>query len=601
MKKTTLPLVIAAAFSLSSATAMAEAPVFNWGNLFDGGTSAGDTSQGIAVATDGNVYWHNIGGSTKSALDISYAGEVLFQGAPYVGTSNNGNLCVIKTSSDGKALWNLHSESGDYASNDGKIVATTDGGAVFTARVRHTDGMLDTPLTIVDGTGSRHTYEWKVDRRYYRVMVGRLDPTGKLVWTRFIDCDTSPAPAATGNYADFTSDAISIPALTVDSDNNIYIGGNFRSVMSVPTATGSVKIEPRNVSSWNGDSQQNAGGLFLVKLNNEGYYDAHLSISGESIKEVINSIVWDNGALYWQALINPAQQQGTLNVGGKAFTPQGDFTPVVGKLDSDLHTIWLDPLKGEFMNGKYGFQSCNVSISGDNVWFTGMFNGSVYDPNGKPFFASTQATLREGFLARINAATGECIKGVSSREAFPGNVLTGYISAVQSPNEQSKVYVYGYGMNAAIGIFLREYDAETLVSSEDKAWPLATQGGVPTANACGINYETREFYFSGRGNKAFDCSGKSIADNSGWAVLMGAYTLPEANFPTSVVSAIESASEVKCESSEGGIVITCESPVHVNIFNLAGCCIRSVDVEGSIYVSLPAGLYIVAGKKVVVR
>ena len=82
---------------------------------------------------------------------------------------------------------------------------------------------------------------------------------------------------------------------------------------------------------------------------------------------------------------------------------------------------------------------------------------------------------------------------------------------------------------------------------------------------------------------------------------MGAYTLPESNFPTSVVSAIESTSEVKCESSEGGIVITCESPVHVNIFNLAGCCIRSVDVEGSMYVSLPAGLYIVAGKKVVVR
>lgn len=602
MKNSTITALFSAACMLTASVATADTPTFDWGNLFDGDTAAGDNSEGLAIASDGNIYWHNIGGSTQDAPDIRYAGEVLFEGALYnAGTSYNGNLCILKTDSDGKALWNLHSESCDFASNDGRVVATSDGGVIFTARLRHTDGMLDTSFTLVDGTGQKHEFEWKVERRYYRVLVGRISAQGSLTWAHFIDCDTAPAPAASGNYADFTADAISVPALAIDDKDNFYIGGNFRSEMTVPTADGSIKFAPRNVSSWNGDSQQNAGGMFLLKFDGNGYYTANLPVEGVAQKEIISNIVWDNGALYFQALINCAENQGELTVAGEKFTPEGAFSPIVGKLNEDLTVDWLSPMKGETVGGKYGFQNCSITVCDNNLWFTGMFNGAVYDAEGNKFFESTQGNMREGFLAKMNVLTGACVSGVSSRASFAGNVLTGYLKAVQSPYIPTKVYVYGYGMNANTGIFIREYDTTTLESSDDKVWTLASGGGVPTALACEMNSKTREFYFTGRGNNSFNCSGTTIDGNSKWAVLMACYTLPEEDFPTAVGEIYDNTPALEIAAGKGYITMTSEKVETVEVYDISGCRVASVVVDGSVNLPLPTGFYIAAGRKVLVK
>ena len=588
-----------ASFGASAQTA--EAPRLGWGNIFDGTTAAGDQSQAIAVAStpDGGVYWHNIGGSTESDRDISYAGEVLFEGVPYnAGNSNNGNLCIIKTDAAGKAIWNLHSEACDFANNDGSIVATSDGGAIFTARLRHTDGMLDTPLTIVDGTGESHVFDWKVERRYYRVIVGRLSADGALVWSRFIDCDTTPAPAASGNYAEFTAEALSVPALALDNAGNIFIGGNFRNPMHIPTADGEKVLSPRNVSTWSGDPQETVGGMFILKLDSDGYYLADLPVDGKAQREVVNRLVWNDGALYFQALVNGSGD--ALSIAGSSFTPEGDFTPVIGRLDSDFKLAWLDALKGEKLNGKYGFQNCGISVCADTLWFTGMFNGTVSTPEGTPFFASTQANMREGFLAKIDAATGKCDKGVSSRASFSDNILTGYLTAIQNPYAPSKVYVYGYGMNAKMGVFLRPYDATTLEANVEDAWTLASQGGVPTAITCAYDMDNEALYFTARGNKPFDCSGETIGANTTWAVLMGKYDLPAADFPTMVSSVGDEISSLEAIAGKGEITFTSDAPCEVEVFDITGRRVASLHVDGSTVLSVAPGLYVTAGRKLLV-
>ena len=574
MRKTATLFLLSSlcAFSAGAQTT----PVLDWANIFDGQTSSGDQAEAVSPASDGGAYWHLVGGTTEALPDINYAGETLFRGALYnAGNSMNNNLCILRTAPDGTAAWNLHSDCGDFDTNDGNVATTSDGGAVFTAKVRHTDGMLDKEISIVDGTGKNHTYEWNAEKRYYRLVVGRLSAEGELLWTRFIDFDTVPAPAAAANNVDFISDACSIPGLALDADDNIYISGNYRSDMYIASADSTVTLSPRNVAEWNGNSQTSAGDLFIVKLNSEGYYLDNLATAGSATSETVSGLVYDNGCVYFHGLVMGNGSE--LSVGDATVKPEGDFTPLLGCLGTDMQVKWVTPLKGEKLDGKYGYQNCAISVCGDRVWYTGQFNGSVYTPAGELFFESSQASMREGFLSRIDALTGACVKGVSSRPAYDEKVLTGYLGAIQNSQETDKVYVFGYGMNATVGEYLRAYDAETLESNPEAQWTLATQGGVPSATVCAYDEANGRFFFNARGNKPFEIDGETVGENTTWAILLASYTLPEADFPTSVNSIVNAPA------------------MNGDVYNLQGIKVAS---DGNLS-NLPAGIYIVNGRKVI--
>ncbi len=601
MNKLTITLLLSVAvLTPGVASAQISSPEFEWGNLFDGSTTAGDQSQNIALSTDGGVYWHNMGGSTASAPTITYAGESLFDGALYdAGTSQNANLALLKTDTEGHLLWCLHSVTGDFSSNEGRVAATSDGGAVFTGRVRHTDGMTDVNFSLVDGTGKEHTYEWTADRRYYRIIVGRVDADGALQWVRFVDADTDPAPAASGSYAEFSADSNTTNGLAVDRDDNIYFSGNFRKNLHIPSGDSEVVLTPRNTETWSGDPQSNAGSMYLVKLDGQGDYVSHLQTSGSATYETIQRLVWMGNGLYFQGLVYG--NGNSLTIGDTTVTPEGDFSPVLGKLDANLNVKWINMMKGEKVGGKYGFQNCNISLCEDTVWFVGQFNGMVSGADGTEYFTSTQGTLREGFLAKFRASTGEFQKGVSSKAAFTQNVLTGYYDAIQNPYAPGKVYVFGYGMNATVGVFLRPYDAVTLEADPESAWTLASQGGVPTCQSCAYDIDTREFFFTARGNKPFVCDGETVGSNTTWAILMASYLLPEADFP-SVVEGVEGVStSLGVSVGKGQLVLTSAAPAEVTVYDVAGRPAARVTVDGTATVALPAGLYIVAGHKVIIR
>ena len=60
-----------------------------WVKAFDGKTSAGDNGTEIAIDTNGNALFLNTLGSKEGATDIYFGGQLLFEGSPYIGTSND--------------------------------------------------------------------------------------------------------------------------------------------------------------------------------------------------------------------------------------------------------------------------------------------------------------------------------------------------------------------------------------------------------------------------------------------------------------------------------------------------------------------------------
>ncbi len=621
-KKITLLLTLFSMGAFVSAHASEEEPFPLFGNIFDSETAAGDQSQGCCISSDGNVYWHLLGGSTHSARDITYAGQLLFQGADMTESSNtqNNNLCVMKTDRQGKLLWKMYSSTGDYANNQGSVAPTTDGGVIFSAKVRSSDDggngeFLWNDLALIDGKGITHSFEFKHDatdtKRFYQVIVGRLSSTGELLWLKSFQTDRYGVSDT--NKTTFIPDAISCPALAVDKSNNVYFGGNYRTTLSIATSAGDVTLIPHNANNITSDAQINVGDMFIVKLNGTdgAYLNSQVTklIEGSVSSETLNLLTFEGDTLYAQALMYGNGAQLNFNDTSKSFTLAGTFSPVLMSFDTSLQPNWIQSIKGEDYSGKYGFQNCGISVCNGTLWFSGMFDGIISVASDKEV-ASTAATpsVREGFLIKFNASTGEWIKGVSSRDSYPTtlgtgyNAICGYLQPFQNPDDMGKVYVYGYAMNNSLGVFLRTYDAETLISNPDSQWILAG-GNMPTCQAAAYDPTDGQFFMTARSNRAFTLyGGETVANPSNtWAILMAGFQMPEAFIQLSKVDSCIDEDLFKVTPLPGRICFQYDGmeSKSVNIYDILGRCVAVVKVNpGVSSIELPSGLYLVSGHKI---
>lgn len=83
----------------------AQSPLtFQWAHSVDGATTAGDNVMGMCKSSDGYYYVAtNFGTSTtQNAMNVWFDGEQLkdkygfYEGSPYTGTSQNGNMLLQK-------------------------------------------------------------------------------------------------------------------------------------------------------------------------------------------------------------------------------------------------------------------------------------------------------------------------------------------------------------------------------------------------------------------------------------------------------------------------------------------------------------------------
>lgn len=536
MKKLLLPGIFAAlAFSVS---AQNEAPEGLWGNLLDSSTTGGDQASGVAVGTDGTSYWLTTMGSTASAPDILMNNELLFKGELYnSGTSQTNNLCLLACDAAGAKKWLIYSTAGDYANSQGAVAVDADGNVVFTAKVRHGD-FPDRQINIVDAYGTVTEFGGTVEQRSYNLLVAKASPDGKLLWHRYVTFSTQPGPDAT---KDFIADGFKSASVAVDPQGNIYVGGNYSADMTI----GDVTVKAANVAGWSGDSQTASGNMFILKFASDGsYVDSAIGSDGIAMSQ-INALEWSGNSLY---IMGTAQGSATMTFGGKEIAPAQLMSIVLGKLDASLHADWLRCLTGSDVAGACVMQNSSISVVGQTLWLTGMFNGKFSESaDSDKFVASAGKTPREGCLIKIDARNGEWLGGTTSRAAefVPAAAKTGlqgYFKVFQNERVPAKCYVVGYVMNATVGVFLREYNAMTLEANVDHAWSLATQGGVPSLTAVAYDPQSNSAYISARGNKAFSLMGTPSIETvapSTWAILCARFSMP-ADLKLSAVDELES-------------------------------------------------------------
>ncbi|MDE6272044.1 MAG: hypothetical protein K2M31_03450 [Muribaculaceae bacterium] len=448
---------------------------------------------------------------------------------------------------NGHRLWSVYTDSGDFANNAGFCAATPDGGVITVAKVRHTDGMLDKNIIFHNSDGSPFEIDWKCERRYYRLAVTKISGDGVIEWNRMVDFSTEPGPAAGGNYSTFWPDVFNVGEGAVDDNGNIYIALNYRNPMKVARNDGStVEFTPVNNKSWNGDSQGVCGDFMILSLDSEGYYRNAFQLEGACAASYCQKLAWVSETLYCQGYIVGDGESG-VNAGEFTLTPTTVMSPLVMALNSDLKPEWAKCYPAEKVGGKNALQNVGISPVGDAIYLCGQYNLKFSDPDDpEKFLTATQGNLREGFILKLEASTGKWIASRNSRDddwnnpsAVAKTGLTGYFQVIPSPVTTSSVFVFGYVMNAQVGVFLREYKADTLEAILPAGqYNIVTGGGVPSCQYAALDSNNGALYISARGNQAFVLNNGEKTDAPvKWGVLAARFDLGK---PTNtVVSSLE--------------------------------------------------------------
>lgn len=528
---------MACTFASAWADGVDTAPQWQWGRVADGNSAAGDIAIDNAVTSRRGCVWMSTFGTSADAQVVKYGSEPLFSVAETAAASvTANNLCVMSTDGDGNLRWQLHTLGADCSSGSGGVAATSDGGYVFGAAVRHADVEAMPRMQIIDGAGQIHDIDWTTSHRSYSLLVGKVDADGHLLWSRVYKVSTAPSPAASGATADFWASCLNLGSLRVDGDDNIYLAMNLRNTLSVPATSGEmVEIVPDNISTWSGDAQKSVGSFLLLSLYADGTYRNRLTLSGNAQSSYAQKLIVDGDRVYVQGYI--IGNGNTLTVGDFTLAPSSVMSPLLICTDTDMRPLWAKCYPAEMVGGKQGFQNCAISVYDSTLWLTGMFNLAFGDTGDAAVrIASTQGAVREGFILKLDASTGEWLNACTSRaghfnvpSAVANTGLTGYMGVISPSVISNRIYVYGYVMNATVGVFLREYDAQTLVPILDGGqYNVIGGGGIPTAQCMAYDASTGAVYLGARGNKAFaPLGGEVSAAPSAWGVYMSRFDLPK--------------------------------------------------------------------------
>lgn len=569
-----------------------------WAKAFDGKTTAGDNGTEIAIDANGNALFLNTLGSKEGATDIYFGSQLLFEGSPYTGTSNDNNFDLTKVDAAGNPLWTIYTKSGDCASSQGGVAIAADGGVVFVAKVRQTDGKTE-PVTFVDATGATFDIAFDSEKRYYCLVIGKANADGKITWIKKIDVEHGKAPAYDN---DFTAEAIYCRGVAVAQDGNIFIGGNFR----MPVLFEGHKVTPRNTAAWDGNSQTATGDLFIARYNADGTCTDVLVPQGNAMQtEQILGLEADGDNIYFQGFATPAADgEKSFTLGGKQLLLGEAASPFVGVLNSaDMAVDWVSVMQGYQVAGAAAYQNSSLTVGRDALWLTAQCNGEFRsEGNTALAVATTQGKLREGVLMKFKKSDGTFVAGVNSREGFDGmaaTALTGYMGTIE--NDGNRVMVYGYGMNAQVGCYLRTYNAETLQPEPENTYNIlkSTAAGMSALNIA-YNAESNTAYVTARSNKGVTAAGlDETAAPSGWAVFAANFNVPEEAF-TALAEVTATGREANVSIEQGSVTVAAGTQAVV-VADVLGRIHALVEANTESTVKLANGIYIIGGKKYIVK
>ena len=544
MKRKFFCALVVAALGVLAAQAQLSDVTARWAKTLD--TTVPDMGIDFTLNGDALYYLSDAGSSIGNGgtgfnnvefdptMSVYYDGNKIATGAPYEGSSYNHNLSLIKTDLDGKFLWTVYSTSGEIMSNNGGVAPAPDGGVYVSVLVRHTDNLRTSPLIIVDGKGTEHTIDWRLDaadaKRYVRGLVMRVSAEGTIDWLRLVDVSTDGA-VAEGEDPFFVGQGLYFSGLDSDRDGNLYLSGRYVSAMTLPGTDGDLVLTPHNVEGWDGDSQKSRGDLFVAKWNAEGYVTGTLTTTGVAEVETSPVLAHAQNDLVLNAIIVGNNAQGsTLTLGGKDVVLANDrHAMVTARIDRDLNVKWVQVFAcaDKIIDRTPVLQNNHVNVVEDDLWITGMGNFDM--TCGEHRIATATSGTREGFAIKCNAVDGTVLAATVQRASGAAVTgINGFLGGFEN-EAGTDFYTYGYSFGGQ-GIFLCDFDAETLEYKDIVS--LVTGGSQPTAQECLAAGNVLYTVSRGRTIPNFDITflhplGSDLSlETKNWASLHCAFTLP---------------------------------------------------------------------------
>lgn len=517
-------------------------------------------SKFVSKGNDNSLNFVNFGSQEKVAF-----------GAPNKATSGNDNLLLTKVNADGTAAWHVYSKQGRVA--NASAATTSDGGVVVAAVTSFTafnakdatDIPANSILDIVDADNHTTTIEKAfAGSAVYDIVVLKISANGHLDWSKHFAAD----------------DASSLTAkIAVDNADNIYIGGQHAKTLSF----GENAVAARSAKS-----------LYLVKLDNAGNFVKSFDISGTDAEDYIDAVTFADGKIFVAGRVKAKAEGNTIAFADITLAPTTFDDVFAAAFSTDLVPVWASIANSvAASDGKHTSQVKGIDVSEGFVLVSGLVKGGYKAAGATDAVTMSSGTKLEGMVIGFSIADGALSKGVCVSEG-----ISGLYSATIKGN---KIYAFGYNIANADeqGSSLFEFDGEIANENVIATTNESASAGYPTtfyakfvnssllagvrAKGKGINVLGNVYDYTNQ--KDFTATVMSINLKD---ILGG-------------ISTTETADDARIWAVSGAVKVSVASPTTVAVYNVAGQIVAKRIVTDETTIALPAGFYIVNGKKVVVK
>ncbi len=517
-------------------------------------------SKFVSKGNDNSLNFVNFGSQEKVAF-----------GAPNKATSGNDNLLLTKVNADGTAAWHVYSKQGRVA--NASAATTSDGGVVvaavtsFTAfnAKEATDIPANSILDIVDADNHTTTIEKAfAGSAVYDIVVLKISADGHLDWFKHFAAD----------------DANSLTAkIAVDNTDNIYIGGQHAKTLSF----GENAVAARSAKS-----------LYLVKLDNAGNFVKSFDISGTDAEDYIDAVTFADGKIFVAGRVKAKAEGNTIAFADITLAPTTFDDVFAAAFSTDLVPVWASIANSvAASDGKHTSQVKGIDVSKGFVLVSGLVKGGYKAAGATDAVTMSSGTKLEGMVIGFSVADGALLKGVCVSEG-----ISGLYSATIKDN---KIYAFGYNIANADkqGSSLFEFDGENASENVIATTNEPASAGYPTT-----------FYAKFAGSSLL---AGVRAKGKGVNVLGNVYDYTnQKDFTATVmsinlkdilggISTTETADDARIWAVSGAVKISVASPTTIAVYNVAGQIVAKRIVTNETTIALPAGFYIVNGKKVIVK
>lgn len=517
-------------------------------------------SKFVSKGNDNSLNFVNFGSQEKVAF-----------GAPNKATSGNDNLLLTKVNADGTAAWHVYSKQGRVA--NASAATTSDGGVVvaavtsFTAfnAKEATDIPANSILDIVDADNHTTTIEKAfAGSAVYDIVVLKISADGHLDWFKHFAAD----------------DASSLTAkIAVDNTDNIYIGGQHAKTLSF----GENAVAARSAKS-----------LYLVKLDNAGNFVKSFDISGTDAEDYIDAVTFADGKIFVAGRVKAKAEGNTIAFADITLAPTTFDDVFAAAFSTDLVPVWASIANSvAASDGKHTSQVKGIDVSEGFVLVSGLVKGGYTAAGATDAVTMSSGTKLEGMVIGFSVADGALSKGVCVSEG-----ISGLYSATIKGN---KIYAFGYNIANADkqGSSLFEFDGENANENVIATTNEPASAGYPTtfyakfvnssllagvrAKGKGINVLGNVYDYTNQKDFTATVMSINLKDVFGG------------------ISTTETADDARIWAVSGAVKISVASPTSVAVYNVAGQIVAKRIVTDETTIALPAGFYIVNGKKVIVK